>query len=326
MSFRVHVRVMPRAGLLDPQGQAVEHALVALGLRRGGRRARRPGDRARGGGGDPRAEAEARVRQMCDKLLANPVTEDYLLEVEERLMLKVAVVRFPGSNCDLDALRAAERVGRRRLSRLASRHHLQGADVVILPGGFSYGDYLRSGRHRAVQPDHAGRPAPRRRRRPGARHLQRVPDPLRGAPAARRAAAQRAASPSCRSRWTSSSSAPTPSSPRRTRRATGSASRWPTATAASWPPTTRCACSRPRAGSCSATWPAAEASPLQPNPNGSANHIAGICNAAGTVVGHHAPPRAGRRPAPRQPRRARILHVARGLASRATLTLKVPSR
>ena len=30
-----------------------------------------------------RPEAEARVRQMCDKLLANPVTEDYLLDVEE---------------------------------------------------------------------------------------------------------------------------------------------------------------------------------------------------------------------------------------------------
>ena len=30
-----------------------------------------------------RADAEARARQMCDKLLANPVTEDYLLQVEE---------------------------------------------------------------------------------------------------------------------------------------------------------------------------------------------------------------------------------------------------
>jgi phosphoribosylformylglycinamidine synthase len=81
MSFRVHVRVMPRAGLLDPQGQAVEHALSALGF---------------GDAGDvrvgraieldvaatSRAEAEARARQMCDKLLANPVTEDYLVEVE----------------------------------------------------------------------------------------------------------------------------------------------------------------------------------------------------------------------------------------------------
>ena len=32
MSYRVHVRVMPRASLLDPQGQAVEHALTALGF------------------------------------------------------------------------------------------------------------------------------------------------------------------------------------------------------------------------------------------------------------------------------------------------------
>ena len=36
MTFRVHVRVMPRAGLLDPQGQAVEHALTALGFEEAG--------------------------------------------------------------------------------------------------------------------------------------------------------------------------------------------------------------------------------------------------------------------------------------------------
>ena len=81
MSFRVHVRVMPRAGLLDPQGQAVEHALSALGFAeaaevRVGRAIEL--DVA----ASSRAEAEARARQMCDKLLANPVTEDYLVEVE----------------------------------------------------------------------------------------------------------------------------------------------------------------------------------------------------------------------------------------------------
>ena len=37
-------------------------------------------------------------------------------------MLKVAVVRFPGSNCDFDTVRAAERVGTERVLRLASRH------------------------------------------------------------------------------------------------------------------------------------------------------------------------------------------------------------
>jgi phosphoribosylformylglycinamidine synthase PurS subunit len=82
MSYRVQVRIMPRTGLLDPQGQAVEHALSALGFEEAG--AVRIGraielDVAAGS----RDEAEARVRLMCDKLLANPVTEDYLLNVEE---------------------------------------------------------------------------------------------------------------------------------------------------------------------------------------------------------------------------------------------------
>ena len=82
MTFRVHVRVMPRTGLLDPQGQAVEHALSALGFAearavRVGRAIELDVD------ADSRDEAEARARLMCDKLLANPVTEDYLLAVEE---------------------------------------------------------------------------------------------------------------------------------------------------------------------------------------------------------------------------------------------------
>jgi phosphoribosylformylglycinamidine synthase len=82
MTFRVHVRVMPRDGLLDPQGQAVEHALTALGFEEAGAvRVGRAIDLAVGAGS--RGEAEAKARQMCDKLLANPVTEDYLLEVEE---------------------------------------------------------------------------------------------------------------------------------------------------------------------------------------------------------------------------------------------------
>ena len=81
MTFRVHVRVLPRACLLDPQGQAVEHALTALGFEEAG--AVRIGraielDVTAGS----REEAVARARQMCDKLLANPVTEDYLLDVE----------------------------------------------------------------------------------------------------------------------------------------------------------------------------------------------------------------------------------------------------
>ena len=83
MSFRVHVRIVPRAGLLDPQGQAVEHALTALGFReaanvRIGRAIELDVAAASA------AEAESEARRMCDRLLANPVTEDYELEVEAR--------------------------------------------------------------------------------------------------------------------------------------------------------------------------------------------------------------------------------------------------
>jgi phosphoribosylformylglycinamidine synthase subunit PurS len=79
--FRIEVRVMPRASLLDPQGQAVEHALHALGF----------GEVARVRVGKhlvlelnaaTREEAVARARAMCDRLLANPVMEDYDLAVE----------------------------------------------------------------------------------------------------------------------------------------------------------------------------------------------------------------------------------------------------
>jgi len=81
MTFKVHVRVVPRAGLLDPQGQAVEHALHALGFGTAGevRIGRAIEMQVSAASAD---EARAEVRRMCDKLLANPVTEDYQLEVE----------------------------------------------------------------------------------------------------------------------------------------------------------------------------------------------------------------------------------------------------
>ncbi len=58
--------------------------------------------------------------------------------------MKFGVVRFPGSCDDVDAQFAAERVGEAVLLWHADRD-LQGVDAVIVPGGFSYGDYLRAG-------------------------------------------------------------------------------------------------------------------------------------------------------------------------------------
>lgn len=74
--YRVAVHIVPRKGILDPQGKAVADALHALGFgtvrdARVGRHLVLDVDAT-----DPVA-AESSVRGMCDKLLANPVTEDY---------------------------------------------------------------------------------------------------------------------------------------------------------------------------------------------------------------------------------------------------------
>src|SRR5690349_22859843 len=58
--------------------------------------------------------------------------------------LRFGVVRFPGTCDDLDALQAARRVGDARLLWHGDAD-LHGVDAVIVPGGFSYGDYLRVG-------------------------------------------------------------------------------------------------------------------------------------------------------------------------------------
>src|SRR6266540_1560956 len=60
-------------------------------------------------------------------------------------MQRVAVVVFPGSNCDADTLDAARAAGSDAYFVWHRDTDLQQADAVILPGGFSYGDYLRSG-------------------------------------------------------------------------------------------------------------------------------------------------------------------------------------
>ena len=60
--------------------------------------------------------------------------------------MKFGVVSFPGSNCDYDAVMAVvEALHEDAVMLWHKEHDLQGADVIILPGGFSYGDYLRAG-------------------------------------------------------------------------------------------------------------------------------------------------------------------------------------
>lgn len=60
--------------------------------------------------------------------------------------MKFGVVVFPGSNCDEDLVYTLQDLLHQQVVRLWHKEHdLQGCDFIFLPGGFSYGDYLRSG-------------------------------------------------------------------------------------------------------------------------------------------------------------------------------------
>jgi phosphoribosylformylglycinamidine synthase len=80
--MRVKIFVSLKNGVLDPQGKAIERSLHTLGYTEvGDVRAGKYLEIELNAGS--RAEAESRVREMCDKLLANTVIEDYRFEIEE---------------------------------------------------------------------------------------------------------------------------------------------------------------------------------------------------------------------------------------------------
>lgn len=58
---------------------------------------------------------------------------------------RIAVIRFPGSNCEHDVVEAVERLGAAGEIVWHQREDLSGFDGVVIPGGFAHGDYLRCG-------------------------------------------------------------------------------------------------------------------------------------------------------------------------------------
>lgn len=66
--------------------------------------------------------------------------------------MRIGVVTFPGSLDDRDAMRAVRLGGAEAVSLWHGSHDLDGVDAVVLPGGFSYGDYLRPGAIAAIAP------------------------------------------------------------------------------------------------------------------------------------------------------------------------------
>src|SRR5689334_18620805 len=89
-----------------------------------------------------RATRSMRCAASCSQILLQRIRS----HGGGRTLMRVAIITFPGSNCDYDCYKAltdvvgvhAEYVWHRETS-------LGDADAVILPGGFSYGDYLRAG-------------------------------------------------------------------------------------------------------------------------------------------------------------------------------------
>jgi phosphoribosylformylglycinamidine synthase subunit PurQ / glutaminase len=66
--------------------------------------------------------------------------------------MKVGIIRFPGSNCDRDVFHALELAGAEPDYVWWSRRDLSDFEAIVIPGGFSYGDYLRAGAIAAITP------------------------------------------------------------------------------------------------------------------------------------------------------------------------------
>ncbi len=106
---------------------------------------------------------------------------------------RIGVITFPGTLDDVDAARAARAVGAESVNLWHADADLKGVDAVVVPGGFSYGDYLRCGAIAKFAPVMGEVIAAAESRTAGSGHLQRFSGAVRGRTAARRA------DPQCRS-------------------------------------------------------------------------------------------------------------------------------
>ena len=105
--------------------------------------------------------------------------------------MKFGVLVFPGSNCDHDTHHVVDAIAHQPVTYLwHASEDLQGCDAILVPGGFAYGDYLRTGAIAKFAPVMQSVAKFAQERRPGSGNLQRISDPVRGGSAARRVDAQ----------------------------------------------------------------------------------------------------------------------------------------
>src|SRR5579859_1291797 len=105
------------------------------------RRARAGGDRRRSRPRGGRADVRTAARELADRDVRD---RDHAVTARAPRP-KLAVVTFPGSNDDRDAVHAFELLGADATLVWHANEELPPVDAVVLPGGFSYGDYLRCG-------------------------------------------------------------------------------------------------------------------------------------------------------------------------------------
>ena len=156
-----------RQGILDPQGEAVEQSLAQARLRRSARPASAASStsRSRRPTGARRAPRSTRC---ATQLLANPLIEAYEIELHARADSRTrrASITFPGlERRPRRALGARRRSAPRPCPSGTRESELPDVGAVVLPGGFSYGDYLRCGAIARFSPAMEAVARVRRRRR-----------------------------------------------------------------------------------------------------------------------------------------------------------------
>ena len=270
---RVVVEVMPKAEILDPQGQAIVGALSRLGFAgvsdvRQGKRFELEVD---GSVDDAELEkiAEAPAGQHGDRGLDR--------EARRGMSARIGVITFPGTLDDVDAARAVTLAGGEAVEPLARRRRPQGCRRGRRSRWLLLRRLPALRRDRTVRArDGQGRRG-RAGRHAGPRHLQRLPGPVRSGSAARRADPQRGPALHLPRRVAEGRGQRRRRGRPATRRAPRSWSRSSRARAATRRPRTSSTNSRARAASCSAT----SATTRTVRSVG----IAGISSANGRVVG-----------------------------------------
>ena len=201
--------------------------------------------------------------------------------------MRWGVITFPGSCDDQDVFDSLKIDLEQKVKSLWHKDELAGDfDCIVLPGGFSYGDYLRCGAMARFSPIMQRRSQVRRERRAGARHLQWLSNPLRSRVCC---PARWCATPACSlfaSRCICASKRPTRRLPRDLKKGqllqdAGQTWRRLLFRRRRKPSN---ACTGTGKSCCATSMPRARPTPAA-NPNGSLENIAGICNEKRNVFG-----------------------------------------